>query len=175
MSQSQSHPTGPGSTRAEEVHRDQFEAGHAQRGFDTDTRAPGDERSIGDIMGDLTRDVSTLMRQEVALAKAEVTESGKRAGKGAGLLAGAGVGAIFVLSFLSLAAWWAIGLALAGQGELPSLGWSGLIVAGIWAIIAGILAAVGKSQLNKVRGLEQTTETAKQIPNALKGNEEENR
>lgn len=157
-------------------HDDRFDdRSPGRRAYTSDTRAPGDQRSIGDIMGDLSRDVSTLMRQEVALAKAEVAESGKRAGKGVGMLGGAGVAAIFVLSFLSLAAWWAIGVALSGPGEAPSLALSGLIVAGIWAIIAAILAAVGKSQLNKITGMQQTTETAKQIPNALKGNEEENR
>ncbi|NNG18686.1 phage holin family protein [Naumannella sp. ID2617S] len=133
----------------------------------------GDDRSIGDLMGDITRDLSTLMRQEVALAKAEATQSAKQAGKGAGMLGGAGVAGHFTLLFLSLALWW--GLAHLLRSEDPMFGWSAIIVAVIWAIIAGILAATGKSALNKVEGVPQTTETVGQIPNALKGEEAQNR
>ena len=57
----------------------------------------------------MSRDVSTLMRQEVELAKAELTQSAKRAGKGAGMYGGAGVAGWFTLLFLSVALWWASG------------------------------------------------------------------
>ncbi|MDE8588109.1 phage holin family protein, partial [Arthrobacter sp. NQ4] len=50
-----------------------------------------DNASLGDLLGDVTRDLSTLMRQEVELAKAELKQSTSRAGKGAGMLAGAGI------------------------------------------------------------------------------------
>ncbi|MGN6441799.1 MAG: phage holin family protein, partial [Arthrobacter sp.] len=59
-----------------------------------------DNASLGELFGDVTRDLSTLMRQEVELAKAELKQSTSRAGKGAGMLAGAGVGGHFVLLFL---------------------------------------------------------------------------
>lgn len=131
-------------------------------------RSSGDSRSIGELLGDVSSDLSQLMRQEVALAKAEVGQSASRAGKGVGMLVGAAVTGHLFLVFGSVAGWWAL-------GEVVGRGWSGLIVAGVWLLIAIILALVGKSALNKVKGLPQTTDTVGKIPNALKGNEEENR
>ena len=57
----------------------------------------------------------------------------------------------------------------------PALGISGVIVAVIWAVIAAILAFAGKSQIDKMQGLEQTQETVQKIPNAVTGHEERNR
>lgn len=124
--------------------------------------------SIGERLGEVTRDLSTLMRQEVALAKAEVKQASTRAGKGVGLLVGAALGGFFVLLFLSVSLWWAIGNGL-GRG------WAALIVAVIWAIIAAVLFSVGKKELQKIQGVPQTTDTLGKIPNALKGQEENNR
>jgi hypothetical protein len=126
-----------------------------------------EDLSLGDRLSNVTRDLSTLMRQEVALAKAEVSESASRAGKGAGLLAGAAVAGFFVLMFLSISLWRALG------NEI-GYGWSALIVAVIWAIIAAVLAALGKKALDQVRGVPQTTDSLGKIPNALKGQEEKN-
>ena len=126
-----------------------------------------DELSLGERLSNVTRDISTLMRQEVALAKAEASESASRAGKGIGLLAGAAVAGFFVLMFLSISLWRALG------NEI-GYGWSALIVAVIWAIIAAILAVVGKKALQQVRGVPQTTDSLGKIPNALKGQEEKN-
>jgi hypothetical protein len=50
--------------------------------------AKADSASLGDLLGDVTRDLSTLMRQEIELAKAELKQSGTRAGQGGGMLAG---------------------------------------------------------------------------------------
>lgn len=127
----------------------------------------GDELSLGERLGNVTRDLSTLMRQEVALAKAEVSESASKAGKGVGLLAGAAVAGFFVLMFLSISLWRALG------NEI-GFGWSALVVAVIWAIIAVILAVVGKKALDQVRGVPETTDSLGKIPNALKGQEEKN-
>lgn len=136
---------------------------------------PGeDERSLGEIASDLLSNASTLIRQEVTLAKAEVRQSAQKAGKGAGLLGGAAVAGWLALLFVSLAAWWAIAL-LIGDAARPALGWSGLIVAIVWAVVAGVLAASGKSELNRVDGLARTTDTVSKIPNAMAGNEERNR
>src|SRR5829696_1588132 len=134
-----------------------------------------DGRSIGQILGDVSRDVSTLMRQEVALAKAEMRQSGQRAGKGIGLYAGAAVAGILFLAFLSLSA--AVGLGqFIGEGAQPSgVQWGALIVAVVWAIIAAILAMLARKEMRRIRGLQQTTETLGKVPNALKGHEEENR
>jgi len=126
-----------------------------------------DSPSLGERLGDVTRDLSLLMRQEVALAKAEVSQSASNAGKGIGMLVGASLAGYFVLLFLSIALWVAI-------GSLIGYGWSALIVAVIWAIIAAVLVSVGKKELNSVRGVPTTTETLGKIPNALKGQEEKN-
>ncbi|WP_458113031.1 phage holin family protein [Arthrobacter sp. R1-13] len=122
-----------------------------------------DNSSLGDLLGDVTRDISTLMRQEVELAKAEIKQSGTRAGKGAGLLAGAGVAGHFVLLFLSVALWW-------GLGNLIGHGWSAVVVAVIWAIIAAILASMGRKELKAIKGMPQTAETLQEIPPTLKPN-----
>jgi hypothetical protein len=126
-----------------------------------------DRASLGELFSSVTEDLSTLVRQEVALAKAEVSQSASRAGKGAGLLAGAGVSGHFVLLFLSIAAWW-------GLGELIGRGWSALVVAAVWAVVAAVLAVRGRSELRAVRGLPDTTSTLQKVPSALKGHEEEN-
>jgi tetrahydromethanopterin S-methyltransferase subunit G len=126
-----------------------------------------EELSLGERFSNVTRDISTLMRQEVALAKAEVSESAGKAGKGIGLLAGAAVAGFFVLMFLSISLWRALG------NEI-GFGWSALIVAVIWAIIAAILAVVGKKALQQVRGVPETADSLGKIPNALKGQEEKN-
>jgi hypothetical protein len=122
-----------------------------------------DNSSLGDLLGDVTRDISTLMRQEVELAKAELKQSGTRAGKGAGLLAGAGVAGHFVLLFLSVALWW-------GLGNLIGHGWSAVVVAVIWAIIAAVLASMGRKELKAIKGMPQTAETLQEIPPTLKPN-----
>ena len=67
------------------------------------------DRSLGDLISEVTTDLSTLMRQELELAKAELQQSASRAGKGAGMLGGAAVAGYFVLLFVSIALWWAIG------------------------------------------------------------------
>lgn len=122
------------------------------------------DRSLGELISNVTADLSTLMRQEVELAKAELQQSASRAGKGAGMLGGAAVAGYFVLLFVSIALWWAIG---AGTG----LGWSAVIVAVIWAVVAAVLFTVGRSSLRSVRGLPRTADTVKRIPDALTGNE----
>ena len=122
------------------------------------------DRSLGELISEVTGDLSTLMRQELELAKAEVQQSASRAGKGAGMLGGAGLAGYFVLLFLSVALWWAIGSA-------TGLGWSALIVAVIWGIIGAVLYTMGRSSLKEVRGIPKTADTVKRIPEALKGNE----
>ena len=127
----------------------------------TAAQAKAETSSLGDLLGDVTRDMSTLMRQEVELAKVELKQSATRAGKGAGMLAGAGVAGHFVLLFLSLALWWAL-------GNVMGLGWSGVVVAIIWGVVAAILAAIGRKELNAIKGMPQTAETLQEIPPTLK-------
>lgn len=121
--------------------------------------------NVGDLIGDISRDLSLLLSQEAALAKAEVAASAKRGGKGAGLLGGAGVAGHFVVLFLSIALWW-------GLGDLIGLGWSAVVVALVWGVVAAVLAVLGRKELNEIKGIPQTTATAKEIPDALKGNED---
>lgn len=120
--------------------------------------------SLGELLGEVSRDLSTLVRQEVELAKAEVQQSAGRAGRGAGMFGGAGVAAWLALLFLSVALWWAI-------ADATGHGWSALIVAALWAIVAAVLAAMGRTEMRRVRGVPRTTETVKEIPDALKGQE----
>jgi len=127
-----------------------------------------DGRSIGEMLSDVSGNLSTLLQQEIALAKAEARQTGTRAGKGVGMFAGAAVGGLLFLVFLSVSAWW-------GLGRLIGNEWSGLVVALIWAVVAGALALAGKKEFERIRGLQQTTETLSKIPNAVRGHEEENR
>ena len=105
------------------------------------------------------------MRQELALAKAEATETATRAGKGAGMLAGAGVAGHLTLVFLSIALMWGL------DALFDSLVWASVIVAVLWAIIAAVLAVMGRSQIKKAPGMDRTVDTANRVPDALKGNE----
>jgi hypothetical protein len=127
----------------------------------TAAHAKAETSSLGDLLGEVTRDMSTLMRQEVELAKVELKQSATRAGKGAGMLAGAGVAGHFVLLFLSLALWWALGYVM-------GLGWSAVVVAVIWGIVAAVLAARGRKELKAIKGMPQTAETLQEIPPTLK-------
>ncbi|MFD6094613.1 phage holin family protein [Oerskovia sp. NPDC060338] len=125
------------------------------------------QASVGELFAEVTRDISTLLRQEVELAKVEATASARRAGKGAGMFAGAGVAGHMVLLFLSIALWWAMGTQI-GHG------WSALVVAAIWAVVAAVLSLVGRSEMKKVKGLPETVDSMKKIPHALQGHEEKN-
>src|SRR5215203_4485323 len=80
--------------------------------------------SVGALMGEVAKDLSTLMRQELELAKAEA----KKAGTGAGLFGAAGFAGYMVLMFLSIALWWAL-------SHLVGHSWSALIVAVLWGIV----------------------------------------
>jgi hypothetical protein len=131
----------------------------------TAAHVKADTNSLGELLGDVTRDLSTLMRQEVELAKVEAKQSAARAGKGGGLLAGAGVAGHFVLLFLSIALWYAL-------GELMGFGWSAVVVAIIWGITAAVLAAKGRKELEAIKGMPQTAETLQEIPPALKPSED---
>jgi heme exporter protein D len=120
--------------------------------------------SIGELLSDVSQDITTLMHQEVELAKAEIKQSAARAGKGAGMFAGAGLAGHMVLLFLSISAWW-------GIGDHTGYGWSALIVAAIWLVVGAVLAVAGRSEIKSIKGVPQTADTVKRIPDAVKGNE----
>ena len=125
---------------------------------------PDSRASVGELFSDVAADLSTLIRQEMELAKAELRQSATRAGKGAGMLAGAGISGHMVLLFASVAAWW-------GIGDTTGHGWSAVIVAAIWLIVAAILALMGRREISAVPGVPQTAQTVKKIPDAMRGNE----
>jgi hypothetical protein len=121
------------------------------------------DTSVGDLIGTVTRDLSTLMRQELALAQAEVKQEVSKTAKGAAAMSGAGVAGYFVLLFLSIALW-------AGLSNVMDAGWAGLIVAVLWAVIGGVLFAIGRSKLREVHPKpERTVDTLSNVPDALKG------
>ena len=126
----------------------------------------GRTESLGQLLGEVSKDISTLFRQEVELAKAELSESAKKAGKGAGMFGGAGVAGFFALMFLSIAIWW-------GVGFLTGLVWSAIIVAVIWGIVAAVLALRGKKEVEEINGAPKTAETLKKVPEAFKTSEDQ--
>lgn len=100
--------------------------------------------SLGALMARVSENISTLIRTEIALNKAKAAETGKRFGLGAGLLGAAGVFALFGLGYLLTTLSQVIAL------WLPK--WAGsLIVAVLVLIMAGVLALVGKKEIDKGR------------------------
>ena len=112
--------------------------------------------SLGDIVGRLTSDFSQLMRAEIALAKAEAKDEVKDAGKGVGMLAGAGYAGHLLVLFLSIAV-------MFGLGHWMPLGWAALIVGVIWGIVAAVLASSGRKNLKRATPpMSETVETLKE-------------
>ncbi|RBY79844.1 phage holin family protein [Geodermatophilus sp. TF02-6] len=120
--------------------------------------------SVGQLFGELAKDLSTLMRQEVALAKAEVRAEASKAGKGVGLLVYAGLAGFLTLLFLSNALWWFL-------ENLMDAGLAALIVAVLWGIAAAVGLSMGRKALKQVNPKpERTVDTLQQVPDALKPN-----
>jgi len=119
--------------------------------------------SVGELVGSITKDISTLMRQELDLAKAEVKHEAIKSGKAAGLYGAAGFAGYMVLLFASIAGWW-------GLANLMDQGWAALIVTGVWAVIGAVTYSAGRRQARQIHPTpERTVETVKEIPDALKG------
>lgn len=115
-----------------------------------------DQRSLGQIVSDVAQDVTTLIRQEMDLAKTELKQEMTKAGKGTGLLGGAGVAGYFVLLFLSLTAMY-------GLDAVMDTWLAALIVTVVWAIAAAVLGLIGKKELQESNPqLPQTQQTLKE-------------
>ena len=113
-------------------------------------------RSVGDLLGEVTGNLSKLMRQEVALAKVELKEEAAKAGKAGGLLGGAGAVGYLVLVFLSLALMFALDNAM-------GIGWAALLTAVLLGIVAAVLFVLGRNRFKQVNPKpEQTVETLKE-------------
>jgi len=127
------------------------EAPTSQRtGFD-----PG-QASVGELIGQVTTDVTTLMRQEFALAKAELKQEASKAGKAGGLLGGAGFAGYMLALFASVAL-------MAALDEVMPLWAAAAIVAVLYGIAAAVLYSKGRGELKQVDPVpHQTVETLKE-------------
>jgi hypothetical protein len=121
----------------------------------------GSLSSVGQLLGEISKDISTLMRQEVELAKTEVRESVSQAGKAGSKVGGAAVAGHLALLFVSVALWWAWATASGVAGRHWSSPSSGPSLPLCWRQLA-----VPSSR--PVRGLPKTTETVKKIPETFK-------
>ncbi|MGY0005260.1 phage holin family protein [Micromonospora sp. I033] len=128
--------------------------------------APEKERtqaSVGELLGDVTRDLSTLVRKEVELAKAELREEASQAGKAGGMFGGAALAGFLAVLFVSYAVWW-------GLSNVMDEGWAALIVAVLWAVVAAVLLANARTKLRQLREvLPRTKQTAREMPHAMRG------
>ncbi|WP_131103480.1 phage holin family protein [Ornithinimicrobium sufpigmenti] len=120
-------------------------------------------RTLGQLVADVSTDISQIVRGELELAKLEIKQDVSHAGKGAGMLAGAAVFGLYGLGLLFLG--------LAGVIAIWLSWWAGLlIVAGVLFVAAGILALIGKNALQRVKGKpEKTIDQAQQTVDTLKG------
>jgi len=160
---------------------DHGSSAHTTGGSTARTSSDPSNQSVGQLLSDISADFSTLMRQELELAKAELRqeatqagavakEEATKAGKAAGMLGAAGYIGHFAVLFLSLAL-----AALIGY-FLDSWGWAFLIVGVLYVIVAAILASMGRKKMKEVDFSrvqinpkpEQTVETLQELPGALK-------
>ncbi|WP_346127588.1 phage holin family protein [Lentzea roselyniae] len=112
--------------------------------------------SLGDLVSELTGDLSKLMRQELELAKAEIRQEAAKAGKATGMLAAAGFAGYLTTVLLSLALVFAL-------GAVMPLGWAALIVAALWGVTGAVLYSSGRAKLRTVNPKpERTVETLKE-------------
>src|SRR5215211_5623860 len=113
--------------------------------METSTRVTGtaDDRPLGDLVQDLSRQTSTLIRQEMRLAQVELAEKGKHAGKGAGMFGGAGLVALYGVGALVAAA--ILGLATVIEPWIAAAAIGAALL-----LIAGILALTGKKELDEM-------------------------
>ena len=123
---------------------------------------PSSEQSVGELVSGIASDLSTLMRQELDLAKVEVKQEVSKASKAAGMLGGAGLAGWMVALFLSFTLLYLLDSAI-------DAGWAALIVALIWAIIGAVLFVIGRNRLKAVDPTpHRTVETVKEDVEWLK-------
>jgi MFS family permease len=132
--------------------------------------AAGADRSIAELTRQLSDQTSQLIRQELELAKAELEQKGKQVGLGVGMFGGAGVFVVYALGALTAAA--ILALATAVDPWLAAL-----IVAVVWAAVAGVLALTGKGRIEKgtpplpeqaIESVKEDVEWTKSRANAAK-------
>ncbi|HEY7273150.1 MAG TPA: phage holin family protein [Actinoplanes sp.] len=134
----------------------------ADRGYPADRADEAAETSVGELIGNISNDLSQLFRQEVELAKAEIKQEASKAGKAAGMLGGAGFAAYLAVVLLSFALVFAL-------SNVMDPGWAALIVAVLWAIIGAVLYANGRKKLKDVDPVpRRTVDTIKEDAQWLK-------
>jgi hypothetical protein len=127
-----------------------------------DRAQPAGETSIGELIGNISSDLSQLFRQEVELAKVELKQEATKAGKAAGMLGGAGFAGYLAVVLLSFAL-------VFGLANVMDAGWAALIVAVVWAIIGAVLYAAGRKRLKTVDPMpRRTVDTIKEDAQWLK-------
>ena len=112
---------------------------------------PGETRSIGEIVGDISKDMSTLIQQEMDLAKSELKQEAARIGKGAGMFGGAGLAGHFAMFFLSFA------LVYLLDNWIP-VELAALIAGLVWAMTAAVLAIRGRKEIKEANPQLPTTQ-----------------
>lgn len=121
-----------------------------------------DGQSLGQLVGSATKDLSSLLKGEVALAKTELKQSATAAGKGAGMFGAAGFFGYVAFLMLSVAA--ALGIAAAGLH--PAIAF--VIVGAAYLVLAGILALIGKRSVSKAGPPAKTIESVQQAKGLMK-------
>jgi hypothetical protein len=121
--------------------------------------------TIGRLVADASRDISTLVSKEIELAKAELTVSVKNGGIGAALFAVAAFLGVMALIMLSVA----IAYFIHWNGDGLALHWSFLIVFGFYLLLAALLVLVGIRKVKQVKAPEKAIEQGREIPKALRG------
>ena len=121
--------------------------------------------TIGRLVADASRDISTLVSKEIALAKSELKVSFKAGGLGIGLFAAAAFIAVLAIIMLSVA----IAYFINWNGDGLALHWAFLIVFGFYLLVAALLAVMGVRKVKQVRAPEKAISQGKEIPRALKG------
>ena len=120
------------------------------------------QTSVGELIGNISNDLSTLFRQEVELAKVELKQEASKAGKAGGMLGAAAFAGYLVVVLLSFAL-------VAALSNVMDPGWAALIVAVIWGIVAAVLFANGRKKLKTVDPTpHRTVETLKEDAQWLK-------
>lgn len=133
-----------------------------RNGVTATATAEADAPSLGELVAAASRDMSILVRSEIALAKAELSTEAKKAAAGGGMFGAAAFLGLYALTMLSFAA--AYGIVALGLDE----GWSFLTVGGAYLLIAGLLILVGVKALKKIGPPERTLRTAKETVHVLK-------
>lgn len=122
----------------------------------TDGRPDVGEVPVGSLVREVAEDLSTLLRQELQLAKVETKQEVVEAGKAGGAFGGAGLAGWMTVLFASLAVMFAL-------GAVMPLGWAALIVAVIWGIAAAALFVTARNRMRAVNFVpEKTVETVKE-------------